>query len=176
MIHLLPAKPPRRAPVFRSSPATCITNIITFEAFLNIQYMQYSFPSSVHQQRQCSEQWKHLCHWFSGDSCEKHRFQFHYYNRDLQLKTNGILSFLTAFTEAFEANTISDVTIIASPLVAVNDWSVYCVRLWHLAKNEGVGRLTERVPNVRSNVVRMFYATINIFYWRLLSALSSQKM
>ena len=49
------------------------------------------------------------------------------------------------------------------------------VRLWHAAEAEGLGRLTERVPNIRPNFGRMLCARIK---QRLLlvSALSGQKM
>ena len=49
------------------------------------------------------------------------------------------------------------------------------VRLWHSAEAEGLGRLTERVPNVRPNFGRMLCARMK---QRLLlvSALSGQKM
>ena len=41
------------------------------------------------------------------------------------------------------------------------------VRLWHSAEAGGLGRLTERVPNVRPKFGRMLYAKMNIFYWRM---------
>ena len=49
------------------------------------------------------------------------------------------------------------------------------VRLWHSAKAEGLGRLTERVPNVRPNFGRMLCARIKQRLI-LVSALSGQKM
>ena len=49
------------------------------------------------------------------------------------------------------------------------------VRLYHSAEAEGLGRLTERVPNVRPNFGRMLYATVKKRIL-LVSALSGQEM
>jgi len=38
------------------------------------------------------------------------------------------------------------------------------VRLWHSAEAEGLGGLTERVPNVGPNFGRMLYASMNVWH------------
>ena len=63
-------------------------------------------------------------------------------------------------------------TIIHLQLIAGRDGPN--VRLGHSVEAEGLGRLTERVPNIQPNFGQMLYARMKRLL--LVSALSSQEM